>query len=380
MNDHPVNDHPVNDHPVNDHPVNDHPVNDHPAPLNSPAKIREVLHELRAPLGGIRAMVQMLAASGLDPHQARIVQALEASAAHLCAVANGVLGAEAQAEAAPQALGTFLDALLLPARLRAEALGMRISLQLDDPTLAGLAMGSSDLRQVLENLIDNALRLARGKVTLVVARRDEGRIQFALFDQGPGLTRQEADHLIREGGRIEGRPGGAGIGLSICGRIVSGRGGRLEGGPAEAGTGEGGRGACFTFDWPDHEGGAAPTGRACLVVDDHPASRLVMRTILIAAGYQVFEAADPKAALALFERHRPGLVLSDLNMPEGGGRELLLRLAALAPDLRPRLIIVSADEIGADDPLHGVIDAQVRKPVSVDGVLAAAAGARSRAA
>ena len=351
-------------------------MNDRPAPLNAPARIREVLHELRAPLGGIAAMVDMLRASALDPRQREIVQALEASALHLRAIADGVLGAGEDASAhKAHPLRGFLEAISFTARARAEAKGVQFLLHLEDESLAALEIGTPALRQVLENLIDNALRLSQGEVMLVVARRSESRLQFAVFDHGPGLTMEEAERLIREGGGIQGRPGGAGIGLSISGRIVSEHGGRLEGGPGEAGEG-----ACLTFDWPDGEGAVAPEGVACLVVDDHPASRLVMRTILSAAGYHVLEAADPREALALFERHKPGLVLSDLNMPNGGGQGLIFRLATLVPDMRPQLVVVSADEVGLDDPLYSVIDAQVKKPISVDSVLSAVSSARAKAA
>jgi CheY-like chemotaxis protein len=119
---------------------------------------------------------------------------------------------------------------------------------------------------------------------------------------------------------------------------------------------------------------------SCLVVDDHPASRLVMRTLLSSAGYAVLEAADPREALALFERHKPALVLSDLNMPNGGGQGLIFRLATLVPDMRPQLIVVSADEVSIDDPLFSVIDAQVKKPISVESVLGAVSMACAKAA
>lgn len=344
--------------------------------LNSPTRIREVLHELRAPLGGISAMMEMLAATALDPRQREILQALEASAAHLRAVADGVIGAgEDPQSAAPRPLKPFLEALALPVRARADAKGLRFALHVEDETLDTLMIGTPALRQVLENLIDNALRLSQGEILLVVARRSESRLQFAVFDHGPGLTMEEAERLIREGGGIHGRPGGAGIGLSISGRLVAEHGGRLEGGP-----GEGGQGACMTFDWPDGASAPASGKMSCLVVDDHPASRLVMRTILGAAGYTVLEAADPREALSLFERHKPALVLSDLNMPNGGGQGLIFRLATLVPDMRPQLIVVSADEVKIEDPLFAVIDAQVKKPISVDSVLGAIAAATAKAA
>jgi CheY-like chemotaxis protein/anti-sigma regulatory factor (Ser/Thr protein kinase) len=356
-------------------------MNDRPTLLNSATRIREVLHELRAPLGGIHAMCEMLMAQDMPPHQRDIATALAASAAHLRAIADTVLGAgEDERARAVHSLRACLETIAFAARARAEVRGLNFMLRLEDESLADLPVGTTALRQVIENLVDNALRLSSGDVTLIAARRSPTRVQFAVFDHGPGLSAEEAERLIREGGGIEGRPGGAGLGLSISGRIVAEHGGRLEGGPGDIGLEKGEQGACFTFDWPDGSDISGGTGAACLVVDDHAASRLVMRTILAAAGYRVLEAADPREALAVFERHRPALVISDLNMPNGGGQGLMFRLATLMPGVRPHLIVISADDVLPDDPLHGVIDASLCKPISVEAVLGAVAQVQRRAA
>ena len=355
-------------------------MNDRPTPLSSAARIREVLHEMRAPLGGISAMSDLLMAGPLTPEQREIARALEASAAHLRAIADAVLGGgEISGADVPQTLGAFLETISFATRVRAEAKGLSFALNLEDEGLSNLRIGTVALRQVLENLIDNALRFSTGDVTLVVARRCDARVQFAVFDHGPGLTAAEAERLVRDGGRIEGRASGAGLGLSISGRIVAEHGGRLEGGPRDSGV-EGDTGACFTFDWPDGRDTQNGTGVTCLVVDDHPASRLVLRTILGAAGYRVLEAGDPREALTIFDRYRPAVVISDLNMPDGGGQGLMSRLATLVPDVRPQLIVISADEVGPENPLYEVIDASLRKPISVQGVLGVVAQARQRSA
>lgn len=350
-------------------------MSERPAMLNSATRIREVLHEMRAPLGGIRAMTDMLMAGELTPAQHEIALALEASAAHLRAIADAVLGAGEDGSAcAPRLLKDFLSTIRTAGSARAEAQGLTLTIDMEDEALGLLPVGTTPLRQVIENLIDNALRFARADVHVAVARRSGERLQFAVFDDGPGLAADDAERLIREGGGIEGRMGGAGLGLSISGRKVAEHGGRLEGGP-----GDGGEGTCFTFDWPDSRT-AAGAGMSCLVVDDHPASRMVLRTILGAAGYRVLEAADAREALGVFERHRPAVVISDLNMPNGGGEGLMLRLSTLMPGVRPQLVVLSADEVSSDDPLFRVIDGHLRKPISVESVLNVVSQARARMA
>lgn len=349
-----------------------------PAQTLAETLLAETLHELRSPLGGIEAMAELLAEGPLTPVQAEMVAALRASARHLRAIAGRVLGGN-EVEAMP--LGAVLDdfAQALAARCHARGLGFAVSLAVDLP--ADAPVDGCALRQVLENLADNAVRLTRaGRIALDVRREGDSRIRFELRDSGPGLSREDAARLIRAGGRIEGHAGGAGIGLSIAGRLVAARGGCLEGGPGEAG------GAVFAFDWPpdiaeragtaggtaaEASGGLAPHAGAAgrvLVVDDHPAARRVLMTILGAAGYACSEAASVEEALESVAAAAFDAVMTDLNMPGGGGRRLIAALA-VRPD-RPRLIVVSGETPEAGLPVDGV----VMKPVAVRTVLETVAG------
>ncbi|HRE21793.1 MAG TPA: hybrid sensor histidine kinase/response regulator [Rhabdaerophilum sp.] len=342
-----------------------------PADLTSPVSLSELAHELRAPLGGIDAMVEMLEASDLDSGQAGMVEALKASHAHLRAIANRILdahgsrgdiGAADQIGARP-ALPAFL-ALFAPsvqARCRARDIDFIVvneagedGILIDDPV---------GLRQVLENLCDNATRLtSAGAVTLTIVREAQPRLAFAVTDTGPGLSEAEAARLIREGGRVTGRKGGAGLGLSIAGRIVAGHGGVLCGGPGPNGTG-----ARFAFTWPIH--GAGKLSPDCLIVDDHPASRLVMGTILKAAGYRCMDVPDPESALAAVRDFAPRIVLTDINMPNGDGRELARALRRLDGSIRPEVIAVSADDVDLAAPENAAFSAAVLKPITVRAVL-----------
>lgn len=331
----------------------------------TPRAIAEIAHELRSPLGGIEAMVEMLAAGPLDADQARMIGALKASVAHLRAIADGVLGGNIHRPAgtASRPLGEVLAAFEQASTARAHAAGLEFRLVVTDESVLSAVVTEAPLRQVLENLIDNAMRLTpTGLVELTVSRQPGGRIGFRLTDSGPGLSGEEATRLIRDGGGIAGRAGGAGIGLTIAGRLVAEEGGTLTGGPAETG-----QGAAFTFDWPDVRMGGQKG--ECLIVDDHPASRLVMKTILGSVGYRCLEAGGVEEALSLIASHQLRVVLTDLNMPDGGGAMLIARIGGMSARLRPKLIVVSADELQPDDPLQARIDGAIRKPVAVRAVL-----------
>lgn len=332
-------------------------------PVLSQVRLREFAHELRAPLGGIEAMVEMLAASGLTPEQARIVGALNASLAHLRDIAGLILGGSEPKARREPGEGDFLADFELASQARAKTKGLAFRLHRSEPSLGAACEGRA-LRQVLENLIDNAVRLtSTGSIVLDVTRIGQDRLRFSLTDTGPGLSEADAARLTRDGGAIEGRAAGAGLGLNIAGRLVSEHGGMLTGGPAPGGTG-----ACFSFDWP---ASARGKGRLCLLVDDHPASRAVLATILGAAGYRCIEAGSVEQALARIEADSPAIVLTDLNMPGGGGAALIRQMAERANEVRPRIVVVSADPVEAGDPLRAMIDHAVLKPITVRAVLAA---------
>lgn len=342
----------------------------------SSQEIAEVAHELRAPLGGIEAMVEMLEAGPLDAGQTRVVRALRASVAHLRGLADRVLDAPGNPDTADATgvasspccsdLETLLGSLETACQARANARSVHFRLEVADHGILKAQVDAGPLRQVLENLIDNAFRLmTAGTVTLDVTRSTAGRLRFRITDEGPGISTEDAARLIRDGGKIDGRAGGAGLGLSIAGRLVAAHGGTLIGGPSAAGAG-----ATFTFEWRDESHADLAD---CLIVDDHPASRLVLRTILGSVGHRCLEAESVPQALQMIAAQPPEFVLTDLNMPGGNGMELIAEIHAMPSVIRPKVLVVSADEIDASHPVHALADAAVRKPITVRSVLEAMA-------
>ncbi len=351
-----------------------------PGPIELlPSRITEIAHELRSPLGGIEAMICLLEATPLDPDQARIIAALKASVGHLRSIADEVLDgakpkprdpdgpmdASAASTGSDAPLGEFLAVFETVCRARAAARGLEFRLTAAAGLQAVTVIEPGLLRQVLENLVDNAFRLTvAGQVTLAIEAGEAGHMRFSLIDSGPGLSSDDAVRLILEGGGMAGRKSGAGIGLSIAGRIVARFGGQLTGGPAPDGAG-----ACFSFLWPV----VSTQVQSCLIVDDHPASRLVLKTILAAAGYRCREASGVAEALAGMAEHPTDIVLTDLNMPGAGGMVLIGKIAGLPVPVRPKVLVVSADDVDASHPLHASIDGAIRKPITVRSVLEAIA-------
>lgn len=349
-------------------------------------------HDLRTPLGGMHAMITLLRQTTLAPEQVRLVDALADAAEHLQNLADNVLN-PVYAKDYPTPLMAMLDSLVVSATARGQARGVRFILVTGDaPDIQVQGVEAGALRRVLENLIDNAMRLSpQGDVRLTVeAGAMPDRLMFRVEDTGLGITAEDAARLIQHGGQIAGRAGGAGMGLRLAGALVAERGGALRGGPRK----DGAFGAEFSFDWPvladvslpSKEQNTATVSPApflkssqfsphlqpssilpCLVVDDHPAARLILMTILGALGVPCEEAAGIEAGWQKVQARRYHAVFTDLNMPEGGGARLLEQLATLPPDQRPLLIIVSADGGGVP---HVAVNAIVQKPISVPAILA----------
>jgi signal transduction histidine kinase len=352
-------------------------------------------HDLRTPLGGMNAMITLLRQTMLSPEQVRLVDALESAAQHLQNLADHVLTPVSARDGATP-LMDMLDSLAVSATARGQVRGVRFRLVTDDaPDIQGQYVEAGALRRVLENLIDNAMRFSpQGEVRLnVEAGAVPNRLIFRVDDCGPGITMEDAARLIQHGGQIAGRAGGAGMGLRLAGALVAERGGALRGGPRK----DGALGAEFSFDWPvftdasitsltrkEQSTIAAPPEPfltssqfpshlqplsilPCLVVDDHPAARLILMTILGALGVPCEEAAGIETGWGKVQARRYHAVFTDLNMPEGGGALLLERLATLPADQRPLLIIVSADGGGVPNV---AVNAIVQKPISVPAILA----------
>jgi CheY-like chemotaxis protein len=326
----------------------------------------DLLHELRAPLGGIEAMAELLAGSAVNPEQARIIASLQASAAHLRAIADHGLGA-AREPAGPMRLEDLISAIAVSGEARARLRGLGFVLCRSDLPADLHVPDATALRQVLENLIDNAIRLTvTGEITLSVARQGD-RLAVSLADRGPGLTEVQAEALMTRGGTLADRAGGAGLGLRIARRVVAAHGGNLSVRPQAEGTG-----SIFGFDWPlalhapvQPEVTAAPS---CLVLDDHPASRLVLRTILSRFGRDASEAATIAEAEAVLAQGPLDLVLVDLRLQGGDSLAFIRGCRALRQATPMQLVVVSADDpieagLAADD-----FDAAILKPISVQAV------------
>jgi two-component system, sensor histidine kinase len=331
--------------------------------------VAEIAHELRSPLGGIEAMASLLRRTGLSSEQMRLVDGLCAAAEHLRAVASDILNESAgraghlACEEKTLDLRSFMDSLAISAEARASAKGLSFDLSFDD-TIAPTVLGDARrIRQMLENLLDNAIKVTEtGGIRLSVAHVDrrgafEG-LRFVVEDTGPGFTAEQAAQLFRSFGRIDNGVAGTGIGLAMVRRFAHSMGG-------EAGCdGRPGNGATFWFTLrlkqPQGagddaaraaDGSTAPErrGNRILVVDDNQANRMIMAAMLEHFGFEMAEASSAEQALNLLPGGRFAAVMMDQTLPGMSGLDALKLIRAMPQPLADLPVIPVTGRVSPAD-------------------------------
>lgn len=347
-----------------------------------------VAHEIRTPLAGSLATLALLAGTALSPAQRRLVETAERCGEAMRKTLDDILDlsrAEAGrldlADAAfdPREVARQVAETLAAA---AEAKGLRLAVQVAPGLPPALRGDPARLRQVLLNLADNAVKAtAAGGVTLRLSA--EGSVFAAeVSDSGPGIPPPLRRRLFRRHVQGEGAERGAGLGLTICRRLVRLMGGRILLDAAPEG------GARFRVELPlrpadpAEAAAAAPPprpsrpGRArLLLVEDSPALSQATAALLRKAGYSVEEARDAASALAAAAARRPDLVLLDLGLPGEGGEALREALAGLPGTPPPVLALTGRPERARAAGFAAVLT----KPVEASALVAAVASALAAA-
>jgi len=211
-------------------------------------------HELRTPMNGVIGMGELLTHTDLDEKQAKFVSVLLASAKSLTGLVDDLLdismieAGELRLSLAPLELTAMASSMV--SAFEATEIAQRITLTLDcDPDLDGNWYGDEKrIRQVLSNLVNNAVKFTdEGEVT--VKLRDLGdKVRFEVTDTGPGIPKDQLQAIFDRFQQVEEhesrRHGGVGIGLNICRQLVTAMRGRIG---VES---EEGHGATFWFEIP----------------------------------------------------------------------------------------------------------------------------------
>lgn len=283
----------------------------------------DMAHELRSPLGGIESMLAALSATGARSDQEALIAGLKSAAAHLRNVANQMLK---PSEASAAQMTPVTDAVKLftvSAKSRAAAAGVPFRVSVAPGCEGVLVANGTVLRQMLENVVDNAIRHGGGDVVLSVGVESE-MVTFEVVDQGAGMDGAVAAQAFRRGETMGAKSGGAGLGLAIVSRLVEEAGGACGAGPRQ----DGAAGTRVWFNVPvagrkvEAEAQPAPEqprGAPVLVVDDDPMSQVLMKTVLGHLGHDCETVASAIEAMVVMQDRVFSAVFTDLTMPGMNG-------------------------------------------------------------
>lgn len=364
-------------------------------------------HEIRNGLTGVTHVLAAAVGQGgrAAPSREQLAAALDA-ANDLVAVLNATLDSETAGagrltlEREPFDPVRLTRDLVLLNRPHAAAKGVELALHVE-PELEMSVMGAvvadtTRARQVLANLIGNAVKYTvRGRIEARIERRGDDRIAISIADTGPGLSTVEIEQAFEPFRRVE-RTGagipGAGLGLSLARQLATLMGGTLIGQSAL------GVGSCFTLELPwDAEAvlpgddraetfipvAAAPSARPLrvLIAEDDALNAAMLRAILEQLGHQVVHAHNGQRAYELARLADFDLLMLDGRMPLMDGPATAAAIRGLDGPVAgaPIIAVIGGDADEARECLDAGCDTVLRKPVTVAGVARAVADAAARA-
>ncbi|MEZ5872266.1 MAG: response regulator [Nitratireductor sp.] len=347
-------------------------------------------HEIRTPMNGVMGMAELLSKSELNAKQRMFVDVVIKSASALLTIINDILdfskidAGMMELDSAPFALREAVEdvATLVSARVAEKDLELAVRI---DPALPHSLVGDvGRLRQVITNLVGNAIKFTEfGHVLVDVHGTVSGegadrvaRVSFRVEDTGIGIPENKLAHVFGKFSQADEsatrRHQGTGLGLAISHSLVAMMGGDLK---VESSPGVGSV-FHFTIDLPvgEHEVGSQPnlsqvSGARILVVDDNEVNRSILLEQLTAWNFDAAVASSGEQALAILlaatqsDIHVDAVIM-DYHMPDMDGAEAVRKMKAETATARiPVVMLTSVDHMEDGRSFSSLgIDAQLSKP------------------
>ncbi|KHK00836.1 PAS domain-containing protein [Desulfovibrio sp. TomC] len=365
------------------------------------AFLANMSHEIRTPLNAVLGYVQLMLRDRLEPSQRQRLAVVEESASTLLSIINDILdyskieAGRLEIKAESFDLPRCLDAVVKEQEVLARDKGLALALELG-PDLPGTVRGDGlRLRQILRNLVNNAVKYTeRGSVVLRASLLERSQspgslgqrvgLRFAVVDTGVGIPGDQLasifDSFTQVDGGLTKRQAGTGLGLAICRRLA----GLLGGGVFVDSTP--GKGSVFWLECPFEVLPAAggrvgfdpfaavrremPPSLRILLVEDNRVNRIFASDLLESRGHEVVLAENGRVALDYLAAHAVDVVLMDIQMPVMDGLAATRAIRAGHMDIDPGLPVVGLSAYAMDQErerfLAAGFDDYIIKPIDVE--------------
>jgi signal transduction histidine kinase/FixJ family two-component response regulator/HPt (histidine-containing phosphotransfer) domain-containing protein len=320
-----------------------------------------VSHEIRTPMNAILGLTEFALQSGCSPEVQGCLDDVLGSGRHLLSIINDILdfskieAGKLDLQAAEFDLAAEIRAAIRPLAITADHKGLRLQLDIASPMPAAVVGDPDRFRQILTNLVGNAVRYTdRGKIHVALEHLQKPPLQhpsgepggewlaftLTVTDTGIGIPEDQIasifDHFHQVQMSHHGRRGGTGLGLAICRRLVAAMGGDIR---VQSRVGEGSRFECRFLMRKGSRASVARIDRqpipsdalsqrtlTILLVEDTEINIKVSELFLNKFGHRVETAVNGQQALEMLSKNRFDLVLMDVEMPLVDGVQVTRRL------------------------------------------------------
>ncbi len=345
-------------------------------------------HEIRTPLNGVLGMAQAMAAGELSDVQRSRLRVIQESGQILMAILNDILdiskieAGRLEVECVDFDLGHILRGAQAAFTASANEKGVSLKFEVEDA--GGVYRGDpTRLRQIMYNLLSNALKFTRRGHISVAASRSATGLQLQIADTGIGMSQDTLAKLFTKFTQADAATtrqfGGTGLGLAICSELAS-----LLGGAIRVAS-KLGEGTTFTVELPfrymgppieasdarlQSDDGGAHLALRVLIAEDNPTNQLVFKTLLNQVGIEPVVLSDGVQAVEAWRTGEWDVMFMDIQMPRMDGRSACSQIRRLeAQDGRARTPIyaLSANAMAhqAAEYLAIGMDGHIAKPIDI---------------